>query len=111
MNRMTLKMILLLCAMLVVFAAAAYAAARAGIPLRRVVARPVTREELARVHRADYLAVLADFAPDLWREWIARGMAANRRGAWLVPQVAGKPTSLRLPSAWTAVCGTRLAST
>ncbi|HEX3333871.1 MAG TPA: amidohydrolase family protein, partial [Acidimicrobiales bacterium] len=36
----------------------------------------------------------ADFAPELWREWIDRGVAANRRGAWLVPQVAGKPTSI-----------------
>ncbi len=36
----------------------------------------------------------ADFDPELWREWIDRGVAANRRGAWLVPQVAGKPTSL-----------------
>ena len=41
-----------------------------------------------------YQVVQADFAPDLWREWIDRGVAANRRGAWLVPQVAGKPTSL-----------------
>ena len=41
-----------------------------------------------------YQVLQADFAPDLWREWIDRGVAANRRGAWLVPQVAGKPTSL-----------------
>src|SRR3984885_7998027 len=41
-----------------------------------------------------YQVLQADFAPDLWREWINRGVAANRRGAWLVPQVAGKPTSL-----------------
>jgi N-acyl-D-aspartate/D-glutamate deacylase len=41
-----------------------------------------------------YGVVQADFSPDLWREWIDRGVAANRRGAWLVPQVAGKPTSL-----------------
>jgi N-acyl-D-aspartate/D-glutamate deacylase len=41
-----------------------------------------------------YGVLQADFAPDLWREWIDRGVAANRRGAWLVPQVAGKPTSL-----------------
>jgi N-acyl-D-amino-acid deacylase len=36
----------------------------------------------------------ADFAPDWWREWIDQAMAANRRGAWLVPQVAGKPASV-----------------
>jgi N-acyl-D-amino-acid deacylase len=41
-----------------------------------------------------YGTLQADFSPDLWREWIDRGVAANRRGAWLVPQVAGKPTSL-----------------
>ena len=41
-----------------------------------------------------YQVLQADFTPDLWREWIDRGVAANRRGAWLVPQVAGKPTSL-----------------
>jgi N-acyl-D-aspartate/D-glutamate deacylase len=41
-----------------------------------------------------YQVLQADFAPDLWREWINRGVAANREGAWLVPQVAGKPTSL-----------------
>lgn len=37
-----------------------------------------------------------DFAPDMWRAWINRALAANRTGAWLVPQVAGKPTSLML---------------
>jgi len=41
-----------------------------------------------------YQVLQPDFAPDLWREWIDRGVAANRKGAWLVPQVAGKPTSL-----------------
>jgi N-acyl-D-aspartate/D-glutamate deacylase len=41
-----------------------------------------------------YQVLQPDFAPDLWREWIDRGLAANRRGAWLVPQVAGKPTSV-----------------
>jgi N-acyl-D-aspartate/D-glutamate deacylase len=41
-----------------------------------------------------YQVLQADFAPDLWREWINRGLAANRRGAWLVPQVAGKPASV-----------------
>jgi N-acyl-D-amino-acid deacylase len=41
-----------------------------------------------------YQVLQPDFAPDLWREWVNRGVAANRQGAWLVPQVAGKPTSL-----------------
>ncbi|HEY3810703.1 MAG TPA: amidohydrolase family protein [Acidimicrobiales bacterium] len=37
-----------------------------------------------------------DFAPDLWRVWVDRALAANRRGGWLVPQVAGKPTSVMI---------------
>jgi N-acyl-D-aspartate/D-glutamate deacylase len=41
-----------------------------------------------------YQVLQPDFAPELWREWIDRGVAANRRGAWLVPQVAGKPASV-----------------
>jgi N-acyl-D-aspartate/D-glutamate deacylase len=41
-----------------------------------------------------YQVLQPDFASDLWREWVDRGVAANRQGAWLVPQVAGKPTSL-----------------
>jgi N-acyl-D-amino-acid deacylase len=41
-----------------------------------------------------YQVLQADFAPDLWRDWIDRGLAANRTGAWLVPQVAGKPASV-----------------
>ncbi len=41
-----------------------------------------------------YQVLQADFAPDLWRDWIGRGLEANRNGAWLVPQVAGKPASL-----------------
>ena len=41
-----------------------------------------------------YQVLQADFAPDLWRQWVDRGVAANRRGAWLVPQVAGKATSI-----------------
>src|SRR6202020_906535 len=36
-----------------------------------------------------YQTLQVDFAPDLWRTWVDRGVAANRRGAWLVPQVAG----------------------
>jgi N-acyl-D-aspartate/D-glutamate deacylase len=43
-----------------------------------------------------YQTLQVDFAPDLWRAWIDRGLAANRRGAWLVPQVAGKPTSVMI---------------
>jgi N-acyl-D-aspartate/D-glutamate deacylase len=41
-----------------------------------------------------YQTLQVDFAPDLWRTWVDRGVAANRKGAWLVPQVAGKPTSV-----------------
>ena len=41
-----------------------------------------------------YQVLQADFAPDMWRDWISRGLEANRRGAWLVPQVAGKPASM-----------------
>jgi N-acyl-D-aspartate/D-glutamate deacylase len=41
-----------------------------------------------------YQVLQADFAPDMWRDWIGRGLAANRGGAWLVPQVAGKPASV-----------------
>jgi N-acyl-D-amino-acid deacylase len=43
-----------------------------------------------------YQTLQVDFAPDLWRTWVNRGVAANRRGAWLVPQVAGKPTSVMI---------------
>jgi len=35
-----------------------------------------------------------DFAPQWWRDWIDRAMTANRDGAWLVPQVGGKPASM-----------------
>jgi N-acyl-D-aspartate/D-glutamate deacylase len=41
-----------------------------------------------------YQVLQADFAPDMWRDWIGRGLEANRGGAWLVPQVAGKPASV-----------------
>jgi N-acyl-D-amino-acid deacylase len=41
-----------------------------------------------------YQVLQADFAPDLWRDWIDEGLRANRDGAWLVPQVAGKPASV-----------------
>jgi acetoin utilization deacetylase AcuC-like enzyme len=39
-------------------------AARAGIPVQRVAARPATRAELVRVHRADYLDALEGFTAD-----------------------------------------------
>ena len=41
-----------------------------------------------------YNVIQVDFIPDLWRDWINEGLAANRAGAWLVPQVAGKPASV-----------------
>ena len=41
-----------------------------------------------------YQVLAADFAPTWWRDWIDRGIAANRTGTWLVPQVAGKPASV-----------------
>jgi N-acyl-D-aspartate/D-glutamate deacylase len=41
-----------------------------------------------------FQVLAADFAPHWWRDWIDRAMSANRQGAWLVPQVAGKPASV-----------------
>ncbi|MEZ5310594.1 MAG: amidohydrolase family protein [Microthrixaceae bacterium] len=41
-----------------------------------------------------FQVLAVDFAPHWWRDWIARALAANREGAWLVPQVAGKPASV-----------------
>jgi N-acyl-D-aspartate/D-glutamate deacylase len=41
-----------------------------------------------------FQVLAADFAPHWWRDWIDRAMTANRQGAWLVPQVAGKPASV-----------------
>lgn len=41
-----------------------------------------------------YQTLQYDPAPDAWRAWIDGGVAANRQGAWLVPQVAGRPTSV-----------------
>jgi N-acyl-D-aspartate/D-glutamate deacylase len=41
-----------------------------------------------------FQVLAADFAPHWWRDWIDRAMSANREGAWLVPQVAGKPASV-----------------
>ena len=50
---------------------------------------------MAAISRANrvpvtYQVLQVDFAPDLWRTWVNRGVEANRRGAWLVPQVAGE---------------------
>ena len=41
-----------------------------------------------------FQTLAVDFAPQWWRDWIDRAMTANREGAWLVPQVAGKPASV-----------------
>jgi N-acyl-D-amino-acid deacylase len=41
-----------------------------------------------------FQVLAVDFAPHWWRDWIDRAMTANRDGAWLVPQVAGKPASM-----------------
>ena len=41
-----------------------------------------------------FQVLAVDFAPHWWRDWIDRAMTANRDGAWLVPQVAGKPASV-----------------
>ena len=41
-----------------------------------------------------FQVLAVDFAPQWWRDWIDRALQANRRGAWLVPQVAGKPASM-----------------
>jgi N-acyl-D-aspartate/D-glutamate deacylase len=54
---------------------------------------------MAEISRRNHVPVTfqtlqVDFAPDLWRVWVDRALAANRRGGWLVPQVAGKPTSV-----------------
>ncbi len=41
-----------------------------------------------------YQVLQLNEAPELWRTLIDCGVAANRTGGWLVPQVAGKPTSV-----------------
>ncbi len=41
-----------------------------------------------------FQVLAVDFAPHWWRDWINRALNANREGAWLVPQVAGKPASV-----------------
>ncbi len=52
--------------------------------------------ELSRANRVPltYMVIDVPFAPDVWRSNIDRGLELNRQGAWLVPQVAGKPASL-----------------
>lgn len=41
-----------------------------------------------------YMVLDVPFFPGVWRDSIDRGLELNREGAWLVPQVAGKPASL-----------------
>lgn len=41
-----------------------------------------------------YMVIDVPIQPGGWRQAFARGLAHNRQGAWLVPQVAGKPASV-----------------
>jgi N-acyl-D-amino-acid deacylase len=41
-----------------------------------------------------YMVVDSPFTPSAWRSAIDKGLELNREGAWLVPQVAGKPASM-----------------
>ncbi|HET6964293.1 MAG TPA: amidohydrolase family protein [Acidimicrobiales bacterium] len=41
-----------------------------------------------------YMVLDTPFTPGAWRSAIDKGLELNREGAWLVPQVAGKPASL-----------------
>lgn len=41
-----------------------------------------------------YMVIDVPIQPGGWRQAFARGLAHNRQGAWLVPQVAGKPASI-----------------
>ena len=52
--------------------------------------------ELSRRNRVPvtYMVLDVPFAPGVWRRTLEHGLAENRGGAWLVPQVAGKPASL-----------------
>jgi N-acyl-D-amino-acid deacylase len=52
--------------------------------------------EISRRNRipVTYMVVDVPIGQDTWHDAIARGIEANRQGAWLVPQVAGKPASL-----------------
>jgi N-acyl-D-amino-acid deacylase len=52
--------------------------------------------ELSRRARipVTYMVIDVPFSPGAWRRALNRGLELNRDGAWLVPQVAGKPASL-----------------
>ncbi|MGH9138052.1 MAG: N-acyl-D-amino-acid deacylase family protein [Acidimicrobiales bacterium] len=52
--------------------------------------------EISRQSRVPvtYMVLDVPFAPGAWRRTLDRGLELNRDGAWLVPQVAGKPASL-----------------
>jgi N-acyl-D-amino-acid deacylase len=52
--------------------------------------------ELSRRARipVTYMVVDVPIYPGAWRRALHRGLELNRDGAWLVPQVAGKPASL-----------------
>jgi N-acyl-D-aspartate/D-glutamate deacylase len=52
--------------------------------------------ELSRRHRVPvtYMVIDVPFFPGSWRTALDRGLELNRDGAWLVPQVAGKPASV-----------------
>ncbi len=52
--------------------------------------------ELSRRARipVTYMVVDVPIYPGAWRQSLDRGLELNRDGAWLVPQVAGKPASL-----------------
>jgi len=54
----------------------------------------MTEISLAARIPVTFQVLAVDFAPQWWRDWIDRAMTANRDGAWLVPQVAGKPASV-----------------
>lgn len=41
-----------------------------------------------------YMVLDVPFSPGIWRQTLNQGLIQNRGGAWLVPQVAGKPASL-----------------
>jgi N-acyl-D-aspartate/D-glutamate deacylase len=41
-----------------------------------------------------YMVLDTPFTPGAWRTAISEGLELNRDGAWLVPQVAGKPASM-----------------
>lgn len=52
--------------------------------------------ELSKRNRipVTYMVIDVPIQPNGWRQAFARGLAENRDGAWLVPQVAGKPASV-----------------